>query len=274
MLIVGKNFESNEDDINVMKVSKRYRDLSEMYPYNPISDISLFTHIETQHFYNKEDIKYKKRGMKHYVYWYCSILLRNSIGDNEKINDYYYYKLDKQILLNIETLEEWSRCMYNCVVYDSDIDGKDTMVFQNRVLNHSHLYFIVIDSHGNVFGHYHHGKILYLTTDNYYNNYNSNLAANVFLFTLYCNGISEIKKFDSKRDIGFTKIYEKELLYECGFEYAKWNYCDIFQVDLTRNCYKCTDKQNFRKIVKVVNDGIFDRDSDVQIKRIIVIEMM
>ena len=38
MMIVGKYFESNNDYINVMKVCKRYEQLTQMYHFNPIED--------------------------------------------------------------------------------------------------------------------------------------------------------------------------------------------------------------------------------------------
>ena len=60
MMIIGKYFKSNKDYINVMKVNKKYEQLVLMYKFNPISDISLFENIQTQHFYKKEEIKHKK----------------------------------------------------------------------------------------------------------------------------------------------------------------------------------------------------------------------
>ena len=54
--------KSNNDFINVMKVCKRYEELVLMYKFNPISDISLFENIQTQHFYNK-DVENKKDGI-------------------------------------------------------------------------------------------------------------------------------------------------------------------------------------------------------------------
>ena len=69
ILIVGKYFESNKDYINVMKVTKKYHDLVEMYHFNPIEDCSLFNKMETQHLYNKEE-SHKKNGMIEYIHWY------------------------------------------------------------------------------------------------------------------------------------------------------------------------------------------------------------
>ena len=61
MMIIGKYFESNGDFINVMKATKKYKQLSKLYHFNPISDTSLFENIETQYLYNKYDEK--KEGM-------------------------------------------------------------------------------------------------------------------------------------------------------------------------------------------------------------------
>ena len=38
MMIVGKYFKTNKDFINVMKLTKKYHDLTQMYHFNPISD--------------------------------------------------------------------------------------------------------------------------------------------------------------------------------------------------------------------------------------------
>ena len=70
VMIVGKYFKENRDFINVMKVNKKYLELVSMYYFNPISDISLFENIETQHFYNEEDTKWKKDKLYQYIYWY------------------------------------------------------------------------------------------------------------------------------------------------------------------------------------------------------------
>ena len=83
MLIIGKYFEENEDYVNVMRVSKKYRDLVSMYHFNPIEDCSLFENMESQYFYSKPKDKSwlttimgyfgygdKKSGMHQYVYLY------------------------------------------------------------------------------------------------------------------------------------------------------------------------------------------------------------
>ena len=65
---------------------------------------------------------------------------------------------DKHVTNNIKTLEEWSGYQYDIdksVIFDSDRDGKLNTIFRKKIANHEHLYFIVIDSVNNVFGHYH-----------------------------------------------------------------------------------------------------------------------
>ncbi len=62
---------------------------------------------------------------------------------------------NQYIVNNFNKLEEWSGLKYHQILYDNDIDDKSPQIFRNKIMNHSHLYFIVIDSNDNVFGHYH-----------------------------------------------------------------------------------------------------------------------
>ena len=66
MMIVGKYFETNNDYINVMKLNSRYRELTQMYHFNPIPDTSLFENMETQYL-NKKGDKLKE-GIEQHVY--------------------------------------------------------------------------------------------------------------------------------------------------------------------------------------------------------------
>ena len=68
MMIIGKYLEKSQDYVNVMKTTKRYHDLTQMYHFNPISDTSLFDNMETQYLYTKDDVQ--KKGMIHYIHWY------------------------------------------------------------------------------------------------------------------------------------------------------------------------------------------------------------
>ena len=76
------------------------------------------------------------------------------------------------------------------MLYDSDIDGKEGKIVNNKIMNHNQLYFIVIDSNDNVFVHYHFGVI-----DQHGYNYDSNM----FIFTLNNNGRCKIKKCETNK---------------------------------------------------------------------------
>ena len=56
-MIVRKYFELSNDYINVMKVCKKYHDLTLMYNFNLISEYDLFENMESQYLYTKEDKK-------------------------------------------------------------------------------------------------------------------------------------------------------------------------------------------------------------------------
>ena len=47
-------------------------------------------------------------------------------------------------------------------LFDSEVDGDDVEYFKFFVKDHNQLYFIVIDDHNNVFGHYHPGYITHV----------------------------------------------------------------------------------------------------------------
>ena len=106
----------------------------------------------------------------------------------------------------IPTLEDWSGLKYGQVLYDSDVDGKSSEIFKNKIINHSHLYFIVIDSDYNIFGHYHNKKIDKIGFD-----INDN---DIFLFTLDSNGRNGVDKFKRKKTV-CTHIYDNGFYY-CG----------------------------------------------------------
>ena len=131
---------------------------------------------------------------KHEIIWYLcfnrsivSIIIEQS--DNMK-------KLNvPQIIDYVTLLKEWSIFEFNQVLYDSDKNDKTNEIFRNQIINHSHLYFIIIDSNNNVFGHYHNGIIdivgMYI------------FDQNIFMFSLNSNGRIGIKKFERKRVIYF-----------------------------------------------------------------------
>ena len=114
IMIIGKYLSNPIDFINIMKVSKRYKDLVLMYKFNPISDISLFKNIQTQHFYKEEDVKLMKNGLYQYIYWYFIDYLdwkerkNNQIFKNVcfkkylKTTDDIYYPFETEIIKNFD----------------------------------------------------------------------------------------------------------------------------------------------------------------------------
>ena len=110
----------------------------------------------------------------------------------------------------------------NNVLYDSDIDGKDSSIFRNKIMNHNQLYFIIIDSNDNVFGHYHSSVI---------NKINSRIHdSNIFIFTLNNNGRCGIKKFKLKSNEyeHSVYIYNDNRFYFCGNVIS--GYCAIYSI--------------------------------------------
>ena len=112
---------------------------------------------------------------------------------------------------NTLLLEMWSHCDYDKVLYDSEVDGKDGAVFRNKILRHDHLYFIVIDSNCNVFGHYHPSSL----------KEGSNYDDKVFMFSLRnCEGEGP-RKFKPKTNGICTTIYrgnrENYQFYSSGY---------------------------------------------------------
>ena len=113
---------------------------------------------------------------------------------------------------NIEILEEWSERQVDNILYDSDRDGKDSQTFRNKIMNHQHLYFIIIDNQNNVFGHYH---------DSVINKIGSSIFdKKIFLFTLFSNGRCEAKKYKPIIEVS-TKISNDNGFYE-GPDHGIW----------------------------------------------------
>ena len=98
---------------------------------------------------------------------------------------------NSSIKYNIPELENWSGLKYKQILYDSDVDGKSSEKFKNKIINHSHLYFIVIDSNYNVFGHYHNSIV-----DEIGSWFKDDKS---FMFTLNSNGRNGVEKFERKK---------------------------------------------------------------------------
>lgn len=124
-------------------------------------------------------------------------------------------------------------------------------------MNHNQLYFIIIDSKNNVFGHYHSSVIDKIDSCIY--------DSNMFMFTLNSNGRCGIKKFDNKGgNKTYTYIYNNNN-YDC---------CDyvIHKID-TNDSYIYSSIENyFSGIEKTILTGNYNPDRFTT-KRIIVIQM-
>ena len=130
MMIIGKYLRTSKDYVNVMKTSKRYKELAQMYHFNPISECELFENMETQHLYTKEDKK--KEEIHQYVFCYNP---ERKLEENETIKGPLKY-----VMNNMNILEEWSNKKFDSVLYDSDRDGKSSRIFWKRVYHTTIIY--------------------------------------------------------------------------------------------------------------------------------------
>ena len=121
-------------------------------------------------------------------------------------------------------------------------------------MNHNQLYFIIIDSNDNVFGHYH-SSVIDKTGDIY--------DSNIFIFTLNSNGRCGIKKFDNKDGKTYTKIYNDNDYYYCG-GYG------IYQIDTNSSFIISSIENDYSGIEKTTLTG---NTGNFTTKRIIVIQM-
>ena len=121
---------------------------------------------------------------------------------------------------NILTLEDWSGLKFKKVLYDSDVDGKSAEIFKKKIINHSHLYFVVIDSDENVFGHYLNVMVEETNLDI--------VDTDIFLFTLNSNGRNDVEKFESKKVV-YTHIYDDGFYYcgNIGYDTGYYSVVDI-----------------------------------------------
>ena len=220
MMIIGRYFKTNSDFINIMKVNKKYHKLVNLYSFNPISECSLFKHIVIQHFYKNNDKNERVKDMEYYIYWYND----KEAEKQPQVNEIFKYSIRQEnnkgkkmrhsievgneyIDDNIDMLEEWSGLEVGEVLYDSERDGKQSKTFRDKILHHKQMYFIIIDSDGNVFGHYHSTKIDKVNVDYY--------DRNIFMFTLNSNGRCEVRKFEQNSRV-YTYIYGDEEFIFCG----------------------------------------------------------
>ena len=117
---------------------------------------------------------------------------------------------DTYIINNINTLEKWCGKKYDKVLYDSDVDSKDIEIFHTMIMEHRHLYFIIIDSNYNIFGHYCSNGMERINYDIYDDDH--------FFFTLYSNERIGLMKYEHsiKKDNDNCMRLSEDYYYECG----------------------------------------------------------
>ena len=216
-----------------MKVNKKYHKLVNLYSFNPISECSLFKHIVIQHFYKNNDKNERVKDMEYYIYWYND----KEAEKQPQVNEIFKYSIRQEnnkgkkmrhsvevgneyIDDNIDMLEEWSGLEVGEVLYDSERDGKESKTFRDQILHHKQMYFIIIDSDGNVFGHYH--STVINSPGNWSNDSERVHDRNIFMFTLNSNGRCEAKKCKSKINNICTVINPDDTFF-CVGDNIGWN---------------------------------------------------
>jgi len=153
LMIVGKYFKTNRDFINLMKVNKQYKDLALMYHFNPIGDTSLFENMETQHFYNKDDVKNKEANKYQYIYHFGD----KELQQNKKANEIFIGDEINYLYRQVPLLNNWCGKEFDKIIYDSDEDenkNDNGATLFAKIKDKPNLYFIIIDSNENIFGFY------------------------------------------------------------------------------------------------------------------------
>ena len=74
---IGKYLETEQDLIELSKVTKSYQNVIGMYKFNPTDDLDLYPNVETYKIYKRKDFEngytfdnYYKKGMYKYEFWY------------------------------------------------------------------------------------------------------------------------------------------------------------------------------------------------------------
>ncbi|KAL7721538.1 TLDc domain-containing protein [Entamoeba marina] len=114
---------------------------------------------------------------------------------------------------SILIMEEWCGLKFGSILFDSDIMGNGKNTLALAVMNKKHLYFITMDSNGNVYGGYFSSTI----TETGYN-----IDDGAFVFSLTKEHHVVNKKFELKDNIKyvFWLGWDNYYLYEFGADVA------------------------------------------------------
>ena len=99
IMIVCKYFRKSKDFINLIKVNSKYKNLLEMFKYNPISNYEIFPNIQTQYFYNTIDLNYVKPHTYKHIHYEPVVtesfkkVFVNYLLNSNRLNSYKRVKL-------------------------------------------------------------------------------------------------------------------------------------------------------------------------------------
>lgn len=215
-MIIGKYFKSPLDYINVMRVCKKYENLTLMYRYNPIGDTTLFPNIQTQHFYRKHDFITVVPRMYRYVYW--GTFTKNFESAVKKVNRRKYAVnkydespniADKLISKNLDhkhIMELLDGLPFRCdkLIYDSTVQDGDAPDYYGMAIQ------IFYDSDNNSIAFF---KGVRTDNDIHYSQTVPSLAR-----VSYYDSITDIKVFrqDNKNFIIGAKSYGVDINFSTG----------------------------------------------------------
>ena len=305
MMIVGKYFETNRDFINLMKVCRSYNDIVSAYHFNPISDTSLFENMQTQVFYNKEDLRKNKSNMFDYRINYHIKPSKRRIGSlnkyKESLKKYETDTFMKRIINVVYSLGlhpfYLNGYSFGNIVFDSecesDIDlfDKPSALFAKLkpIYSFPLRLHIIVDEDCNVFGFCEEPEV-----------YGNIAQKNDFI----CHyGIFKLMRSD-KIDIGFYPVYalftslyrtyveDANTIIEYGTNYKKDKSSPIIQVPIIcmnrPNAYinnikfNCKIDHNIKPLCGNLLEytDLFDKkyltprnDALIKVKRYIIIDM-
>ena len=140
IFIASRHFETIEDHINLIQVSRRLKQNITKFHYNPfpLNEITreYFTHLQTLFIYNQTDNQFEedKRIIKREIQMYP-----------------YYFEYHQKI-----QLEQWTNKKCSEIIFDSDKDNwsVDKSIFDDKIKGKKQLIFLIEDIDNEMFGYY------------------------------------------------------------------------------------------------------------------------
>lgn len=207
IMIISKYFITNKDFINIIKVCKKYKELLELFKFNPISNPILFSNIQTQYFYNNQDFIYALPNMYRYIYF--GEFNKYQINKIKEINikkQYKYNKYDDKLLIKDKLISKDIRqSICNKILFNSNFkienkifDLNNDLKLNFNLLNDNYYLEIFQDNDNNTF-----------SIIRYYKTFND-IKNLTFIKILYINKNNIIKEFISNNNLNYKLINEKD----------------------------------------------------------------